>query len=107
MANLTREQILARKLGKGTATLPDGSTVAIRAATRDEVIVMQQCDTLAEADSFLISTCMTDPKLTVEEVAAWAAADEAGSLTAVSDAIAQLSKLYDGAGKEAYKSARG
>jgi hypothetical protein len=104
MANLTREQILARKLGKGLATLPDGSTVGIRAATRDEVIVMQGCARLADADNYLISTCMIDPKMTEEEVAAWAAADEAGSLTVVSDEIAKLSKLYDGAGKGAYKS---
>jgi hypothetical protein len=99
MANLTRAQILARKTGKGTATLPDGSTVAIRALTRDEVLESQETSSLADRDNFLVATGMTDPKLTVEEVAAWAAGADAGDLVAVSDGIAELSGLKQGAGK--------
>lgn len=99
MANLTRAQILARKIGKGTATLPDGSTVAIRAMTRDEVIEMQALEDLAGKDNFIIATGMTDPKMTIEDVAAWAAGGDAGDLVAVSDAIAVLSGLKQGAGK--------
>lgn len=99
MANLTRAQILARKTGKGKATLPDGSTVAIRALTRDEVLDSQETDSLRERDNFIIATGMTDPKLTVEEVAAWAASGDAGDLVAVSDRIAELSGLKEGAGK--------
>lgn len=99
MGNLTREQILSRKIGKGVATLRDGSTVAIRALTRDEVLAVQELPTLAEKDNHIIATGMTDPKLTVDEVAAWAAAADAGDLTAVSDAIGELSGLRQGAGK--------
>jgi hypothetical protein len=99
MANLTREQILARKTGKGKATLPDGTTVAIRALTRDEVLESQEMDSLADRDNFIIATGVTDPKLTVEDVAAWAASGDAGDLTTVTDAIAELSRLKQGAGK--------
>jgi hypothetical protein len=99
MTNLTRAQILARKTGKGTATLPDGSTVAIRALTRDEVLDMQQLKELSAQDNFIIATGMTDPKMTINDVAAWAAAGAAGDLVAVSDAIAELSGLKQGAGK--------
>lgn len=99
MANLTRAQILARKTGKGKATLPDGSTVDVRALTRDEVLASQDYHTLADQDSFIIAAGMTDPKLTVEEVMQWAASASAGDLTAVSDAIAELSGLKQGAGK--------
>jgi hypothetical protein len=99
VANLTREQILARKTGKGTATLPDGSTVAIRALTRDEVLESQVAGSLSDRDNFLVATGMTDPKLTVEEVAAWASGADAGDLVAVSDGIAELSGLKQGAGK--------
>lgn len=99
MANLTREQILARKTGKGKATLPDGSTVAIRALTRDEVIEMQEMEGTADRDNFIIATGMTDPKLSVEDVAAWAAGGDAGDLVAVSEEIAWLSGLKQGAGK--------
>lgn len=96
---LTREQILARKTGRGTATLPDGSTVGIRAMTRDEVIEMQAIEILADKDNFMIATGMTDPKMSLEDVAAWAASGDAGDLIAVSDAIAELSGIKQGAGK--------
>lgn len=99
MANLTREQILARKTGKGKATLPDGSTVAIRALTRDEVLASQELATLREKDNYIVSAGMTDPKMSVEDVAAWASGADAGDLVAVSDAIAELSGLKQGAGK--------
>jgi len=105
MPNLTREQILARKTGKGTATLPDGSTVSIRALTRDEVLEAQEGGrSTAERDNFIVSTGMTDPKLSVDDVAVWASEGGAGDLVAVSDAIAELSGLKPSAGKEATKS---
>lgn len=105
MSHLTREQILARKTGKSTATLPDGSTVAIRALTRDEVLEAQEGGrSTAERDNFIVSVGMTNPQMSVEDVAAWAAAGDAGDLVAVSDAIAELSGLKPSAGKEATKS---
>lgn len=106
MANLTREQILARKTGRGTATMPDGSTVAVRALTRDEILEMQDHKTVADKDTFLIATGMTDPKLTFDEVAEWAAQGTAGDTVAVSEAIAELSGLGEGAGKSGIPSPR-
>jgi hypothetical protein len=99
MAHLTRSQILARKTGKGTATLLDGSTVAIRALTRDEVIEMQEMESLSDRDNFIIATGMTNPVLTRDDVAVWAGVADAGDLVAVSDAVAELSGLKKGAGK--------
>lgn len=107
MTHLTREQILARKTGRGKATLPDGSTVGIRALTRDEVLEMNDLD-LGHTDrsNFIIARGMTDPEMSIADVAAWGAEADAGDLTVVSEAIAQLSGLTPGAGKEAYKSTR-
>lgn len=100
MSNLTREQILARKTGKGKATLPDGSTVAIRALTRDEVLEAQADGlSLAERDNLIVAFGMTDPVLSVEDVATWAAGADAGDIVAVTEAIAELSGLKQGAGK--------
>lgn len=105
---LSRADILARKIGKGVATLPDGSTVAIRGLTRDEVLHMQELtSTVAERDTMIVAAGMTDPKLTLEDVAAWAASAPAGDLTAVSDAIAVLSGLKEGAGKSGVPAPRG
>ncbi len=99
MAHLTREQILARKTGKGTSTLPDGTTVAIRSLTRDEILEAQEAESLAERDNIIVARGMTDPVLSVEDVAAWAANGAAGDLTAITDDIAELSGLKQGAGK--------
>lgn len=96
---LTRDEILARKTGHGVARLPDGGAVSVRALTRDEVLQSQELDTLREQDTFIIATGMTDPQMSVEDVAAWAAAAPAGDLTAVSDRIGELSGLKQGAGK--------
>jgi hypothetical protein len=99
MSNLTREQILARKTGKGKATLPDGTTVGVRALTRDEVLASQELDETGDKENFIISNGMTDPKMTAGDVAVWASEAAAGDLVAVSDAIAELSGLKKGAGK--------
>jgi hypothetical protein len=106
MAHLTREQILARKVGKGVVTLADGSTVEIRALTRDEVLAMQQMDDLGDRDNFLISTGMVDPKLSPEDVAQWGAAGAAGDISAISAGIAEVSGLKEGAGKRGVASPR-
>jgi hypothetical protein len=106
MANLTRDEILARRTGRGLATLPDGGTVAIRALTRDQIMEVQdQSRTLQERDTLMIALGMTDPVMTEEEVAEWAANAPAGDLTAVSEGIADLSGLRQGAGKSRVASA--
>lgn len=100
MPNLTRDEILARKTGRGTATLPDGSTVDIRALTRNEVLEMQESGrSLAERDNFIVAKGMTDPELSEADVAAWADNGGAGDLVAITEAIAVLSGLQQGAGK--------
>lgn len=96
---LTREEILARKTGRGKAELPGGGEVSVRALTRDEVLAMNQIDDQAERDNYVIHTGMTDPKLTLEEVAEWGAEGNAGDLVAVTDRIAELSGLKKGADK--------
>jgi hypothetical protein len=106
MANLTRADILARKTGRGIATLPSGGTVAIRALTRNEVLDAQQTTaSIGEKDTLFISLAMTDPVMSIEDVQAWADSAAAGDLVAVSEAIAVLSGLKESSGKDAYKSA--
>lgn len=96
---LTREEILAKKTGRGKATLPSGGEVAVRALTRDEVLEMNEIDDQAARDNFVIATGMTEPQLTRVEVAAWGADGNAGDLVAVTDRIAELSGLKKGADK--------
>jgi hypothetical protein len=103
---LTRDEILSRKTGKGKATLPDGSQVGVRALTRDEILASQELDSLAEKDNFIVATGLTDPKMSIEDVAAWAASGDAGDLVAVSDRIAELSGLKQGADKSGVRQVR-
>jgi hypothetical protein len=102
---LTRELILARKTGRGTVTLSDGGQVTIRALTRDEALAMQDLESTADRDNYIISTGMVAPKLSPEDVAVWAANDSAGELVKVSEGIAELSGMMPKAGKAATKSA--
>lgn len=106
MQHLTREQIKARKRGHGVCKLPDGSTVAIRALSRDEVLEMQALETVAERDNFVVSRGMTEPELSVEDVAEWAADGAAGDMVAITQAVALLSGLQEGAGKSGPARAR-
>lgn len=105
MSMLTRDQILARKTGRGTVTLSDGGTVAIRALTRDEALAVRDLPSVADQDNFIIATGLVNPAMSVDDVAAWAANDAAGDLAAVSEGIAELSGMTAKSGKAATKSA--
>lgn len=104
---LTREEILARKVGRGVATLPDGSQVAVRGLTRDEVVQAGEQDSTAERDNYIVHKGMTDPVLSLEDVRAWGASGEAGDITSISERIAELSGLKAGADKSGVSGVRG
>jgi hypothetical protein len=96
---LTREQVLARKTGRGKAELPDGTFVMIRALTRDEVLEMQERAGKAAQDNYAVATSLVEPVMTEGDVAEWAASAGAGDIVAVVNAAAALSGLVEGAGK--------
>ena len=100
---LTREQILSRKVAGNTEEYPIGDDVVIiRGLTRDESLSMRkagEAGDLAAADNMLIHYGLVEPAMSVEDVAAWAVADSAGTLVDLSQAIARLSGMVEGAGK--------
>lgn len=98
-ALLTRDQILGKRTGRGHATLPSGGAVAVRGLTRDEVVIMQEMSGVAAADNYMIATGLTNPTMSVEDVAEWASHADAGDLVAVAERIAELSGLKKGADK--------
>lgn len=101
--NLSRDQILARKLGKGRATLADGSTVGIRGLNLDEADQVQELAGAARIRR-VVELGMTDPKLSAADIEAWATEGGAGDLVTINEQIAKLSGLVAGAEKAAYKS---
>lgn len=106
MGNLTREQILARKMGRTIVELPDGGTVEVRALNRREALTMAKIQDHAERDVMLIAAGMVDPVLTEDDVRAWGEQDSTNVLEIVSRAIGELSGMVEGAGKSGVSRAR-
>lgn len=105
MANLTREQILARKRGEESVTLSDGGTVSVRGMKHNEAHALRELETIRERDAFMISCGLVDPAMTTEDVMAWfEVPGESGDLQLISSKISQLSGMDEGQGKDATKS---
>jgi hypothetical protein len=99
MANLTRAEILARKVGREIVPLPDGSTVEIRGVTHAEVSTSNKFSDINERTAYIVSKALVDPELSFEDVLAWSQTGDAGDITTISEAAAVLSRLNEGAGK--------
>lgn len=96
---LTREEILAKAVDQEVVTLPSGGKVKVRGLTRDEALQVQEADGTAARDNTIIALGLVDPVLTVEDVAAWAVTAPAADSIEISQAIARLSGMQEGAGK--------
>jgi hypothetical protein len=106
---LSRDEILNRKKAGKTEkyALSDGSgTVEIRGLTRDQALEVGDADTLADKDNTLISLGLVNPAMSLADVAAWAADESAGVLSGLSQRIAELSGMTEGAGKSGVPRAR-
>jgi hypothetical protein len=96
---LTREEILAKAVDHEVVKLPSGGEVEVRGLTRDEALEVQEAEGTHARDNTTISLGMVNPKLTVDEVAAWAKTAPAADSIEISRAIARLSGMTEGAGK--------
>lgn len=98
---LTRDEILARTVGHEVVDLPGGGQVKVRALTRDEVLASQDEyeDDAAGRDSYIVATALVEPVMSVEDVQAWGSAGAAGDLVAITEKVAELSGLKQGAPK--------
>lgn len=98
---LSRDEILARKGGVKTEQfdIPGVGTVVIRGLTRNEALQVRDAETTADKDNTLISHGLVEPKMSVDDVAAWADNESAGVMAALSERIGELSGMTEGAGK--------
>jgi hypothetical protein len=103
---LTREEILAKTRGEETVELKSGGSVRVRGLSRNEALAVQECEGTAARDNLMISLGMIEPKLSVEDVAAWADAGSAGDAADVGETIGQLSGFREGAGKSGVSRSR-
>jgi hypothetical protein len=106
---LSREEILARKvtgLPTETYTIDGVGDVVIRGLTRNEGLAVQKCEDTEDRDNLVISAGLVEPRMSVDDVAEWAANEQAGCMTKLSNRIAELSGMVEGAGKSGVSRAR-
>lgn len=108
---LTRDQILARKMGHDFVQIGDDpdDVVQVRGLNREEAIALAVLDEPVERDRFLIATGLVDPIMTLDDVAAWGKQDGGGpgsALEKLSQRISELSSMVEGAGKSGVPRAR-
>lgn len=107
---LSREEILARKIGQSKFMLPDGSgEVAIRGinhAAAAEVGVLRADGKVTEATAVIIHHGLVDPAMSLEDVQAWMEADDAGTLEMLAQEIGKLSRIIEGAAKSGVQKPR-
>lgn len=95
---LARGQQPAEQRDTEDVQIGDVGAVTVRALTRGEVKACKAKDP-DEIECEMISVALVDPVMTPAEVAAWLDGAPAGDSVAVSEAVARLSGLEEGAQK--------
>lgn len=103
MAVLSRDQILARKMGREPVELGDGQ-VLVRGLTRAEAHAMKELDENYEREVRTLVLGLVEPELDEDDVRAWLAGDTFGAIQPVLERIMSLSGMLEGQGKAATKS---
>ncbi len=98
---LTRDQLLARKLGRETVELAPGEEVVVRGMTRGEAAGMRALDQddVIGLEAYALSICLVEPKLTVEEARQWLDQEGADYVQRVIDAAQRLGGQAQGQAK--------
>jgi hypothetical protein len=98
-----KELLFKPDLPEDDVELPSGAgVVRVRALSRDEALAIRsgEAQPTLVIERLMIATGCVDPVLTVEEVERWQKARRNDELEAVSNRIAQLSKLMPESPKE-------
>lgn len=101
-----KARLLKPRLPEDTVEIPGVGTVRVRALNRAESMMVQGANGLEATERRIVALGMVDPSMTEAEVGQWQKASPGGEIDAVSNKIAELSGLLDGAAKEQYKSLR-
>lgn len=104
---LTREQILARRVGGGreTVELPGGGSVVVRGLSRKESHHLTALKDTEDQEIYAVSCALVDPALSEEDIRLWFEQEgSAGDIQAIAKRVNEMSGLSDGSGKELTKS---
>ena len=103
---ITRDALLARRLGEGEHEIEGVGTVRIRGLSRAEVLAIQTLTDVAAVDRKMLAAALVDPVMTEDDVAAWQQASGPMEIEDLTTAIRELSGMGVGAAKAAYKRIR-
>lgn len=97
---LTKEQLLAERFGVREYEIPGVGSIKLRSLTRGEAlqIVGKEMDK-ADAERYLLSRGLVEPKLTEDDVAVWQDSSPAGEIQEIAKLITELSGMSAGAPK--------
>lgn len=101
---MDKELLFKPRLPEADVDVPGVGTVRVRGLNRLEAMHVQSAKTPEATDRIILSLGLVDPALTEDEVRQWQKASAAGEIERVSEKIAELSGMFPGADKEAYKS---
>jgi hypothetical protein len=101
-----KDLLLKPRLPEADVEVPGIGVVRVRGLNRAEAMQVQAAKGTEATERVILALGMVDPPLTEAEAGRWQRNAPAGEIEPVSRRIAELSGLFDGADKEAYKSVR-
>ena len=103
---MDKDLLLKPRLPEADVEVPGIGVVRVRGLNRAEAMQVQAAKGTEATERVILALGMVDPPLTEAEAGRWQRNAPAGEIEPVSRRIAELSGLFDGADKEAYKSVR-
>lgn len=98
-----KSRLQAPHLEEDDVEIPGMGTVHVRALNRLDAIKVQAEKSIPAAERLIVSLGMTNPKMTPAEVGRWQRNSPAGEVGRVSDRIAIISGMVEGAAKDRTK----
>ena len=100
---MDKELLLKPRLPEADVEVPGIGTVRVRGLNRAEAMQVQAAKGVEATERRILALGMVDPALTEAEAGQWQKNAPAGEIEPVSRRIAELSGMFDGADKQAYK----
>lgn len=104
---LSTEQLHKSALPEEDVDIPGKGKVRVRALTRIEAMSCQQVKDgpgqTAAIERKMLALAMVAPEMTEAAVGQWQKSSAAGEMDTISNKVAELSGMTEGAAKEAYK----
>ena len=96
---INRADLLKNRLDSDTIEIDGVGIIEVRALNRHEAHQVQSANDTATSERLILRFGVVEPALTESEIVAWMAASPAGEIERVSNRIAELSGIGEGAGK--------